>query len=161
MPLRHRRRLQRRVLPFTISPANRIRPTIRSPGPWQESGCRPYRPAAKCPPLPARRTGARAMQDKSCPYSAPHIAARRVQIQLALADGKAKSRRSELVSPIPQPDGHDGPGLVGEFVPGVAAVIEDVGVGLEHAVREPVLAHELPDVLDRIEFRALWQQREW
>src|SRR4051794_4624727 len=32
-------------------------------------------------------------------------------------------------------------------------------VGLEDAVREPVLAHELPDVLDRVQLRALGRQR--
>lgn len=36
---------------YSLSPANRIRPTIRPPVPWQESGCRPYRPAAEAAPL--------------------------------------------------------------------------------------------------------------
>lgn len=34
----------------------------------------------------------------------------------------------------------------------MAAVVEDVVVALEDAVREPVVAHELPYVLDGIEF---------
>jgi hypothetical protein len=29
-------------------------------------------------------------------------------------------------------------------------MVEDVVVGFEDAVREPIVAHELPDVLDRI-----------
>src|SRR5882762_4516761 len=49
--------------------------------------------------------------------------------------------------PTAQANRHDGPGLVGERVPGVAAVIEDVVIGAEDAVGEPVVAHELPDVL--------------
>src|SRR6266496_2937898 len=53
--------------------------------------------------------------------------------------------------PIAQADRHDGPRLVDEVVPGVAAVIDDVVVGLEHAVGEPVVADELPDVFDRVE----------
>jgi hypothetical protein len=51
------------------------------------------------------------------------------------------------------------PGLVDELVPGIAAVVDDVVVGLEDAVREPVVAHELPDILDRIEFGRLRRQR--
>ena len=38
------------------------------------------------------------------------------------------------MSPIPQPDGHDSPRLARELVPCVAAVIEDVVIGLEHTV---------------------------
>src|SRR5712671_1033 len=61
--------------------------------------------------------------------------------------------------PIAQADRHDGPGLVDELVPGIAAVLEDVVVGAEDAIGEPVVAHELPDVFDRVEFRRLWRQR--
>jgi hypothetical protein len=39
-------------------------------------------------------------------------------------------------------------------------VVEDVLVGFEDAVREPVVAHELPDVLDRVELRAFGWQRD-
>ena len=42
-------------------------------------------------------------------------------------------------------------------------MIEDVVVGFEDAVREPIVAHELPDVLDRIErgrFRRQRQERD-
>ena len=65
------------------------------------------------------------------------------------------------MSPCSQSDGHDAPRLIGEAVPGEAAIIEDVVVGFEDAVRQPVISHELPDVFDRIElgaFRRQWQQ---
>ena len=42
------------------------------------------------------------------------------------------------MSPIAHSDGHDPPGLIDEFVPRVAAVIDDVVVGFEHPVGEPV-----------------------
>ena len=61
--------------------------------------------------------------------------------------------------PFPQSDRHDAPRLIGEAVPGEAALVEDVVVGFEDAVRQPVIAHELPDVFDRVEFGALRRQR--
>jgi hypothetical protein len=33
-------------------------------------------------------------------------------------------------------------------------MIDDIVVGFEDTVREPVVAHVLPDIFDRIEFRA-------
>lgn len=51
------------------------------------------------------------------------------------------------MGPLAQSDGHDAPGLVGELVPGVTAMIEDGLVGLEDAGPGPVVAQELPDVL--------------
>jgi len=37
-------------------------------------------------------------------------------------------------------------------------MVDDVVVGCEDAVRKPVLAHKLPDVFDRVQFRAFgWQ----
>jgi hypothetical protein len=39
--------------------------------------------------------------------------------------------------------------LVDELIPGKAAVIDDLVIGLEDAVGEPVVADELPDVFDR------------
>ena len=57
--------------------------------------------------------------------------------------------------PIAHADGHDPPGLIDEFVPGVAAMIEDDVVGIEDAIGQPIFAHELPDILDRVEFRTL------
>ena len=41
----------------------------------------------------------------------------------------------------------------------MAAVVEDVVVVLEDAVREPVVAQELPDVLDGIEFGRSGRER--
>jgi len=52
--------------------------------------------------------------------------------------------------PIAQADGHDCPRLVDEAVPAKAAVIDDVVIGLEDAVGEPVVEDELPDVFDRL-----------
>jgi hypothetical protein len=53
---------------------------------------------------------------------------------------------------LAQPDGHDFPRTVDERIPSVAAVIDDIVVGFEDAVREPVVAHILPDIFDRVEF---------
>jgi hypothetical protein len=58
-----------------------------------------------------------------------------------------------------QSDGHDAPGLIDELVPSVAAMVDEIVVGFEDAVREPVVAHELPDVFDRVELGAFWRQR--
>ena len=62
--------------------------------------------------------------------------------------------------PLAASDGHDAPSLIDELVPGFAAVVEDVLVRGEDAVREPVFAHELPDVLDRVQFGAFRWQRD-
>jgi hypothetical protein len=62
--------------------------------------------------------------------------------------------------PLPQSDGHDDPRLVDESVPGIAAVVEDILVGREDTVREPVVPHELPDVLNRVELGAFGRQRD-
>jgi hypothetical protein len=59
-----------------------------------------------------------------------------------------------------QSDGHDAPRLVDELVPCVAAVVDEIVIGFEDAVGEPVVAHELPDVLDRIELGAFRRQGE-
>jgi hypothetical protein len=61
--------------------------------------------------------------------------------------------------PLAQSDGHDFPRAVDEGIPSIAAVIDDIVIGFEDAVREPVVAHILPDIFDRIEFRALRRQR--
>ena len=61
--------------------------------------------------------------------------------------------------PLAQSDGHDAPGLIDELVPSVAAMVDEIVVGFEDAVREPVVAHKLPDVFDRIELGAFWRQR--
>ena len=60
---------------------------------------------------------------------------------------------------LAQCDGHDAPRLICELVPGRTAMIEEIVVGFEDAVREPVVTHELPDVFDWVELRALWRQR--
>ena len=60
--------------------------------------------------------------------------------------------------PLAQSDGHDAPGLVDELVPCFAAVIDEIIVGFEDAVGEPVVAHELPDVFDRVELGAFRRQ---
>lgn len=60
--------------------------------------------------------------------------------------------------PVTEADRHDCPRLGDELVPRMAAMVDDVVVGLEYPVRQPVFPHELPDVLDRVEFRAFWRQ---
>ena len=62
--------------------------------------------------------------------------------------------------PFGATDGHDVPRLIDEFVPRLAAMVDDAGVGGEGAVGEPVVAHKLPDVFDRVELWALWRQRD-
>ena len=57
-------------------------------------------------------------------------------------------------------DGHNAPELIDRTDPGEAALVEDVGVGYADAVRQPVVAHELPDFLDRIELGAFRGQRQ-
>ena len=61
--------------------------------------------------------------------------------------------------PISQPERHDCPGLIGQPVPSMAAVGDDIIVVLEDPIGEPVLAHELPDVLLRVQLRRLRRQR--
>ena len=50
--------------------------------------------------------------------------------------------------------------MIDELVPCAATVIDDVVEGFEDPVREPVVAHELPDVFLRVEFRAFRRQRD-
>ncbi len=51
-------------------------------------------------------------------------------------------------------------GLLDELVPCLAAVVDDVVIGFEDAVRQPVFAHELPDVFDGIEFGTFGGKRD-
>lgn len=51
--------------------------------------------------------------------------------------------------PIVRSDGRDLARLIDEPAPSAAALIDDVVAVLEDAVRQPVVAHELPDVFDR------------
>ncbi len=52
--------------------------------------------------------------------------------------------------PLAHSDGHNFPRPLDEVVPGVTAMVEDILIGREDPVREPVVADELPDVLDRV-----------
>src|ERR1700751_1269073 len=61
--------------------------------------------------------------------------------------------------PIAAGDGHDVPGLIDERVPGIAAVVHNIVERFEHPVRQPVLAHELPDVFLAVEFGRARRQR--
>ena len=61
--------------------------------------------------------------------------------------------------PFAASDRHDAPRLIDQPIPGVAAKVDDVVVGREDPVRQPVIAHELPDVFDRVELRAFRRQR--
>ncbi len=46
--------------------------------------------------------------------------------------------------PLSQSGGHDPPGLIGELVPSFAVMVDQIVVGFEDVVREPVVTHELP-----------------
>jgi hypothetical protein len=60
--------------------------------------------------------------------------------------------------PLSHSNGHDAPGLIDELVPGIAAVPDDIVIGLEDAVGEPVISDELSDVLHHVQLRAFWRQ---
>ena len=62
--------------------------------------------------------------------------------------------------PVALRDGHDLPRLVDEGVPGVATVIDDVVERFEDSIGEPVLAHELPDILLAVELGRTRRQRQ-
>lgn len=55
------------------------------------------------------------------------------------------------MDPLAHSDRHDTPWLIDEPIPSMTAVVDDVVVGFEDAVRQPVIAHQLPDVFDWIE----------
>ena len=61
--------------------------------------------------------------------------------------------------PLAQSDGHDAPGLIDELVPRHTAVVDEIVVRFEDAVRQPVVTQELPDVFDRIELGTFRRQR--
>jgi hypothetical protein len=61
--------------------------------------------------------------------------------------------------PCSETDEHGAPWRVGEAVPREAAMIEDVVVRSEDAVRQPVAARELPDVFDQVGLGAFGRQR--
>ena len=56
--------------------------------------------------------------------------------------------------PLAQSDGRDAPSLIDERVPHLAAVADEIVIGFVDAAGEPIVAHALPDVLDRVEFGA-------
>jgi hypothetical protein len=60
---------------------------------------------------------------------------------------------------LAQSDGHDAPRLIDQVVPSLATMIDEIVVRFEDAVGKPVVAHELPDILHRIELGAFWRQR--
>ena len=62
--------------------------------------------------------------------------------------------------PFTASDGHDAPRLFDELVPRLATMIDDVVVRCEDPVGQPVVAHKLPDVLDRVELGAFGRQRD-
>ena len=64
------------------------------------------------------------------------------------------------MSPFAASDGHDGPRLVDEAIPCAAAMVEGVVIGAEDPVREPVVANELSDVLDRVQFRGVRRESD-
>ena len=57
-------------------------------------------------------------------------------------------------------NGHDALRLIDELVSGFAAMVDDVVVGCKDPVGEPVVAHELPDIFDRVEFGAFGRQHD-
>lgn len=65
------------------------------------------------------------------------------------------------MSPRSAADGHDAPRLVSEFVPGITAQGDDLVVGFEDPIGQPVVAHELPEVFDRIQLGGSRRQRQY
>ena len=62
--------------------------------------------------------------------------------------------------PFADPNGHDARWLADQLVPSITAMIDNLVVGFEDAVGEPIIPHELPDVFDGIEFWAFGWQRD-
>ncbi len=62
------------------------------------------------------------------------------------------------MGPLSDSDRHDEPGAINQFIPVEAAMIDDVFVAGEDAVREPVVAHILPNVLNWIELGRLGRE---
>ena len=62
------------------------------------------------------------------------------------------------MSQISGRDGHDFPGLVEKGVPAIAALVGEIVAGLEGPDLVPLVVHELPNVLDRVQLGgARWQ----
>jgi len=65
------------------------------------------------------------------------------------------------MGPVSQPDRHDLPRLINEAVPRLAAMIDEIVVGEKDAVRQPIVAQELPDILDGVQLGALgWERHD-
>ena len=64
------------------------------------------------------------------------------------------------MSPISGSDGHYGRRLFDEPVPSLAREFDDLVVGFEDLVGQPVVAQELPDVLHWVQFGRPWRQVE-
>ena len=64
------------------------------------------------------------------------------------------------MGPIAHAEGHDGPGLSLQLVPCVTAMVDEGMDVVEHAVRQPVVADELPDILLRVQLGAFRWQRD-
>ena len=60
--------------------------------------------------------------------------------------------------PLSVSDGHDFPWLRDKAAPCITAMIDNIFEGGRDAVGEPVIAHELPDVFNRVELRAPGRQ---
>ena len=56
--------------------------------------------------------------------------------------------------------GGDGLWLGDEFAPGVTSGVDDVVIGFEDELREPVAAQELPDVFDGVQRRRAGRQED-
>ena len=61
------------------------------------------------------------------------------------------------MSPFPSSYGHDFPRLIDELVPGFAGEVDDIVIGLEDPVGEPIVANELPDVLSGVQLGRPWR----
>lgn len=62
--------------------------------------------------------------------------------------------------PIAETYRHNAPWLIDELVPGLAAMFQDILVGSENSIGEPVVAHELPDIFHGVELGRFWRQGE-
>ena len=59
-----------------------------------------------------------------------------------------------------QSNGHDAPRLIDELVAAVATMVDEIVVRFEHRVRESLVAHERPHVLNRVELGIFGRQRD-
>ncbi len=64
------------------------------------------------------------------------------------------------MSSVSETDGLDAPRLVDEIDPCGTAVVENVFVGLEDPVGQPVVPDELPDIFSRVELGAFGWKRQ-